>query len=125
VTRQIGKLVEALKDGVPAFTVKDELVRLENRRAELTPRIEHNPEPRPLRHPGMADLFRRKVATLCESLSREDARPQATEALRGLLDEIVLEPEGAELKILVKATSRRCCGSPKMRNAPARPKWTN
>jgi hypothetical protein len=53
-------------------------------------------------HPGMADLYRKKVSELCSALDQEDARAQASEALRGLLGEIVLEPDGQQLRILVK-----------------------
>ena len=41
----------------------------------------------------MAGLYRQKVLALREALAHEDARPQAVEALRGLLDAILLKPE--------------------------------
>lgn len=50
----------------------------------------------------MADLYRRKVADLCSALEDEEARTQAAEAIRGLLDEIVIEPDGKTLRLLVK-----------------------
>jgi site-specific DNA recombinase len=102
VTRQIAKLIEAIKDGVPGLSIKDELMRLEDRKTNLERSIEQDPDTRPLLHAGMADLYRQKVAALCESLTCEEARPQASEALRGLLDEIVLEPSGSELGIEVR-----------------------
>ena len=102
VKRDIAKLIEAIKNDVPIASIKDELGRLEHRKTELELSVEANPELRPLLHPGMADLYRRKVADLCLALEDEEARTQASEAIRGLLDEIVLVPEGQTLRLLVK-----------------------
>ena len=56
-------------------------------------------EPPPLLHPSMADLYRTKVQQLAEALRREDARTEASEMLRGLIDSIVLTPERGQLRI--------------------------
>ena len=40
----------------------------------------------------MADNYRQKVLSLREALQREDARPNVVEAVRGLLDAIILQP---------------------------------
>jgi hypothetical protein len=50
VQHQISKLVQALKDGVPASAVKDELIELEARKTELRTRLERANEPPPLLH---------------------------------------------------------------------------
>jgi site-specific DNA recombinase len=47
----------------------------------------------------MADLYRTKVQQLAEALQREDARTEASEMLRGLIDAIVLTPEKGQLRI--------------------------
>jgi site-specific DNA recombinase len=47
----------------------------------------------------MADLYREKVTQLARSLEHEESRTGAAEALRGLIDAIVLTPEEGELKI--------------------------
>ena len=47
----------------------------------------------------MADLYRTKVQQLAEALQREDARTEASEMLRGLIDAIVLIPEKGQLRI--------------------------
>jgi hypothetical protein len=64
VQGQILKLVQALKDGVPASAVKDELIALEHQQANLRGRLERANEPPPLLHPNMADLYRQKVSEL-------------------------------------------------------------
>jgi len=56
-------------------------------------------EPPSLLHPSMADLYRTKVQQLAEALRREDARTEASEMLRGLIDSIVLTPEKGHLRI--------------------------
>jgi site-specific DNA recombinase len=60
VEREIRKLVQAIKDGMPALSIKDELLSLEARKAELQSRLEA-PELPELLHPQMADVYREKV----------------------------------------------------------------
>jgi hypothetical protein len=53
-------------------------------------------EPLPLLHPGLANLYRVKVTGLAEALEQPETRSEAAEAIRGLIDAIVLTPaEGA------------------------------
>jgi hypothetical protein len=47
----------------------------------------------------MADLYREKVTQLARALEHEESRTGADEALRGLIDAIVLTLEEGELKI--------------------------
>jgi hypothetical protein len=67
VEREIRKLVQAIKDGVSALSIKDELLSLEARRAELQSRLDA-PEMPELLHPRMADVYRGKVGSLCAPL---------------------------------------------------------
>jgi site-specific DNA recombinase len=50
----------------------------------------------------MADVYPEKVGTLCLSLEREERRTGAREAIRALIDAILLEPDGDRLKITLK-----------------------
>ena len=99
VQAEIGKLIQALKDGVPASIVKDPLIALEAQQTELRGRLERSAQPPPLLHPNMADLYREKVTQLARGLEHEESRTAAADALRGLIDAIVLTPHGGELKI--------------------------
>src|SRR5262249_20135875 len=99
VRSEIGKLVQALKDGVPASVVKDDLIKLEARQADVQKQPDRINEPPPLLHPKMADLYRQKVTELAKALEHEESRIEASEALRGLLDVITLTPDGNELRI--------------------------
>jgi site-specific DNA recombinase len=93
------KLVELVMDGVPGREVKDELIAIGHRRDVLEPQVKAANEPPPLLHPSMADLYRTKVEELAAALVREDARTEASETLRGLIDSIVLMPEKGQLRI--------------------------
>jgi site-specific DNA recombinase len=99
VQAEIGKLIQALKDGVPASIVKDALIALEAQQAELRARLDRSVQPPLLLHPNMADLYREKVTQLARGLEHEESRTAAAEALRGLIDAIVLTPQQGELKI--------------------------
>ena len=101
VEREIRKLVQAIKDGVSALSIKDELVSLEARKAELQSRPDA-PEMPELLHPRMADVYREKVGSLCLALENEESRTGAAEAIRALVEAIVLEPDGDQLKITLK-----------------------
>jgi hypothetical protein len=101
VEREICKLVQAIKDGVSALSIKDELLSLEARKAELQARL-NAPEMPELLHPRMADVYRVKVRTLCYALESEESRAGAVDAIRALIETIVLEPDGDKLKITLK-----------------------
>jgi len=60
VEREIRKLIQAIKDGVPALSIKDELVLLEARKVELQTRLDA-PEMPELLHPRMTGVYREKV----------------------------------------------------------------
>ena len=99
--REIRKLVQAIKDGVSALSIKDELLSLEARKVELQSRLEA-PEIPELLHPRMSDVYREEVASLCLALENEESRTGAADAIRALVEAIVLEPDGERLKITLK-----------------------
>ena len=63
IEREIRKFIQAIKDGVPALPIKDELLSLEARKAELQSRLDA-PEMPQLLHLRMADVYREKVGPL-------------------------------------------------------------
>ena len=79
-----------LDDEIAVDEGKAEIKALDARRKGLQAQLETADEPPPLLHPEMADLYRQKVTTLAEALERSETRTEATEALRGLIDAIVL-----------------------------------
>jgi site-specific DNA recombinase len=101
VEREIRKLVQAIKDGVSALSIRDELLSLETRKAELQSRLEA-PEMPELLHPRMSDVYREKVGSLCLALESDASRTGAADAIRALVETIVLEPDGERLNITLK-----------------------
>ena len=47
----------------------------------------------------MADLYRQKVTALAQALEHPETRTEASEALRGLIDAIVLTPDEGTVRI--------------------------
>ena len=101
VEREIRKLIQAIKDGVAALSIKDELLSLKSQKAQLQSRLEA-PEMPELLHPRMADVYRETVGGLCLALENEESRTSAVDAIRALIEAILLEPDGDELKITLK-----------------------
>ena len=63
------RLIQAIKDGVPASEVKDDLARIAARREELEALIEGTTEEPVLLHPNMAAHYRTQVANLAQALT--------------------------------------------------------
>ncbi len=101
VEREIRKLIQAIKDGVSALSIKGEFLSLEARKAELQSRLDA-PEMPELLHPRMADVYREKLGSLCRALEIEESRTSVVDAIRALIEAIVLEPEGDRLNITLK-----------------------
>jgi hypothetical protein len=55
-----------------------------------------------LLHPRMADVYREKVGSLCLALEGEESRAGAVQAIRALIEAILLEPDGDRLRITLK-----------------------
>jgi len=87
------KLIDAIIAGIPAEQVKDRMLALDARRIELERKLAREAAPSPIRiHPTMAETYREKITTLIDQLQRPDGMLEAKEALRGLIDRIVLQP---------------------------------
>ena len=99
VERQIRNIVEAVKAGLFSTAMKDEMAALESRRAELAELMRAETDIPPLLHPGLAEVYRRKVENLTDCLNKDELRTEAVEALRALIQEIRLIPQNGELAI--------------------------
>lgn len=96
------KLVDAIIAGVPAEQVKDKMIALDTRRIELEAQMERDPAPSPIRiHPKLAETYRDKVATLIRQLQEPDGMLEAKDALRGLIERIVLQREEPDGKLAI------------------------
>jgi site-specific DNA recombinase len=97
VEKEIQKLVQAIKDGVSAVSIKNELLKLEEKKVELMSGMKELPAP--AMHPSMATLFRQKVATLADGLEHAEQRDEARQVLRGLLKSIVIPADDGLLQV--------------------------
>ncbi|WP_242494210.1 recombinase family protein [Salipiger sp. IMCC34102] len=113
--RKLTGLYDAIADGLRTPGLLQKLEETEARKADLQARLAA-PEPSPVRlHPGLSDLYRRKVADLATSLQDPAIRSKALETLRGLIERVtvrtdavsgepVLELEGAITAMIEEAS---------------------
>ncbi len=103
VVQERENLVQALKDGVSASLVKDDLERVSARKEELEGLIAKagETELKPFIHPAMAKRYFEAIRDLKETLNAGESRAAASEHLRQVVDKIVLTPseEQGGLKI--------------------------
>ena len=85
-------LIQAIKDGVPASEIKDDLARITARREELEELLDGTKEEPVLLHPGMAGHYRKQIARLAAALNDDENRAEAADLIRSLVDRIVLTP---------------------------------
>ncbi len=103
--RDHSKLVDAIIAGIPADQVKDKMQALTERREALEAQLVQAPAPDPIRiHPKMAATYQTRVRSLISGLNKVGEMHEAKEALRGLVDRIVLQPspETGKLDILLE-----------------------
>ena len=91
--KKIADIVAAIEDGGYTRTLMDRLRELEARQDELRERLATAlAADVPDVHPNVAGLYRRKVERLAEALRDPRERDEAAEAVRGLIERIVLAP---------------------------------
>ena len=84
IKRRLRQIVDAIGEGVSARSLKDELLALEAREDVLNAKLAATPELKVLLNPRMADMYRARMASLHEALSRPGADREAAEAIRSL-----------------------------------------
>ena len=99
VERDLARLIEAIKSGVPGDAVKDEIAALEARKIELKRKLEDVPAPKPRLHPNLADVYRNKVENLIDALNAPGTVSEASEAIRSLIEAVRLTPQDGKLRI--------------------------
>ena len=92
VEKKIADIVAAIEDGGYTRALTDRLRELEARQDELRERLATAPADIPDIHPNVAGLYRRKVERLAEALRAPRERDEAAEAVRGLIERVVLTP---------------------------------
>ena len=103
VERKLGALVGAITDGLRGTSLQQKLNDLERRKSELEQNLAATPRPRPAMHPNLSEVYRAKVADLHKALIDTTGGVAALEAVRSLIDQVVLHPsadgKGLEIKL--------------------------
>ena len=101
VSRKLDGLIEAIADGLRTPGLKARLIELEQRQQTLEEDLAHAPAPAPRLHPGLAEIYRRKVENLHGALADPGTRDEALGLLRGLIERIELHPieNGFEIEL--------------------------
>src|SRR3546814_15194709 len=72
----------AIEDGMYQPAMKARMAELERERAEIAARLAEAPQSLPDVHPGIAEIYKRKVARLNETLKDPDTRLDASSDIR-------------------------------------------
>ncbi len=105
IDREVQKLMDLyLKDALSVDDVKERGDKLRARKTELTDFLASANEPPPLLHPAMAQQYRIRVQQLYETLQddSEEQRVEAAEAIRSLVEDIILTPVEGKIEIDVR-----------------------
>ena len=99
VERKLTAIVRAIEDGGYNSTLKARLTALEQEKAQAEIRL-RNSKPAPVLrlHTKLPELYRSKVDRLAEALNAPDTVAEAAEIMRGLIDRIILTPQGDALR---------------------------
>lgn len=104
INRRSKEIMELLLQGFRDEAWKEELRTLEHRRTELQATLTNAETalPLPALHPHWAEVFRQKTMQLAAALEHEDdeQRESARQALRGLIDKIVIPPGEGLLQVV-------------------------
>jgi hypothetical protein len=95
VERRLQGVLRAVETGAWSETLRRRLRELETHKAALHQQRESMGKPAPAirLHPNAADIYRAKVADLEASLNAPEIRAEASDALRALIERVVLTPD--------------------------------
>src|SRR3546814_5903697 len=92
VERAIAGIIAAIEDGLYQPTMKARMAELEREKTQITARLAEAPADVPDVHPGIAEIYKRKVARLTETLGDPETRLDASSDIRSLVGKVVLHP---------------------------------
>ena len=109
VQRKLNGLISALADGFRAAGLQAQLDALETKRIELSGKLAAPAPAQPRLHPNIAQVYRDKVERLQEALQADSGGQAALEAVRALIDRVVLTPaaggRGFEIELIGEIAS--------------------
>ena len=92
IEKKIATMLDVIEDGGYARGMMDRMRELEARQDEIAERLSAAPVDLPDIHPNIAIVYRRKVERLAEAMADPRDRDEAADAIRGLIERIVLTP---------------------------------
>ena len=92
IDKAVAGIMAAIEDGLYQPSMKARMAEFEREKAEITARLAEAPVGIPDVHPGIAEIYKRKVAKLTETLEDPQARLDASAEIRSLVGKIVLHP---------------------------------
>jgi site-specific DNA recombinase len=92
VLKAIKSLVTLATEGKGTRALVDQLLELEAQEDAIRARLAAAPTDVPDIHPNISEIYRRKVERFAEALAHPEERQEAADALRGLIERIVLTP---------------------------------
>jgi hypothetical protein len=101
VSKKLAGLYDAIADGLRTPGLQDQLLDLERRQCQLNELVAQAPPPAPRFHPKLAEVYRATVTDLHIALTEPDARTEAAEILRGLIERITVrdDPNGHAVEL--------------------------
>jgi len=116
INRKLDAIIRVIEDGGYNSTLKGRLTALEQEKAQAEIRLRTSkPAPVLRLHTKLPELYRSKIDRLAEALNAPDTVAEAAEIMRGLIDRIILTPEGVSCEPNCTAISPYSHASP-MRN---------
>ncbi|MBO1329601.1 recombinase family protein, partial [Acetobacter suratthaniensis] len=92
IEKGVKGIFDAIENGLYDEGIKQRLTELRQREQELRASLKEADDATPDIHPQVAEIFRQKVERLAASLNDPEDRPEATQALRALIEKIVITP---------------------------------
>lgn len=92
IRKSIEEILTAIEEGRKTNLLLDRLDKLDVRQQQLKARLAAKPIDTPDIHPNLAEIYRRKIEKLTETLKQPEERAEAAEAIRSLIDRVIIAP---------------------------------
>jgi site-specific DNA recombinase len=90
--KAIAEIVRVIEQGGWHRALSDRLTELEAKQDSFTARLSNGPQDVPDIHPNISEAYRRRIERLTQALSHPDDALEAADAIREVIDRIVITP---------------------------------